>query len=209
MEINYEETYEIFNGRKLTDDFFNDIKHFLSFDLKFKKEIISKTIKWYPRPEISEDWEKWNERIDDSIKRKVYGSLSAILFLLKQYFLKRFSKNDFFNELIKLGFEDELINYFYNKIKRNKTKLLEKVQCIEVPVLGKLLDLKWRIDIKKHGKYHHEYDDICAIMKFDVMLSNKKEEEFIIELTLDEINSLRRTFNFIAKDIKDIKDIGK
>ena len=191
---------EILDGKTVSDEFLNDLEVFFSFKTDIQKDIISKTFSWYPERNIEEEWEKWLDKRPDKEKERLKSAIKIILFIMREGIVKRFSDNQFSQELKKIQFKPNLIKFFLKELNENKEKLVNEIEKIDVSVIPKLSDLSWRIDVKKTSKYSKKIDESCVI--FRMSLSGAKTEEVVFELSNDELNSLMRSFSIIKKEIE-------
>lgn len=190
---------EIFDGKMAPDDFIGDLEIFLNLEDDLKKEVIRNTFAWYPEKDIDEEWNKWMDKRTDKEKNQLKSAVRLVLFAMRTGLIKRFTDEHFEEELRKIGFDSNLIKFFLSELGRKKGDLVQKIEKIEVPIIAKLTDLNWRIDVKKSSTYSRKIDEPCIILKMS--FSGAETREIVFELSFEELNSLMRTFSLILKEI--------
>lgn len=194
---------EIFNGKIAPNEFMEDVEIFLSLDTDLKKEVIRNTLSWYPKKDIDEDWNKWMAGKSDEEKERMRKAVKSVLFTMKMGIVKQFTDEHFAEELKKIGFDFNLIEFFLSELNKKKETIVQKIEKTEVLVIDKLTDLNWRIDVKKSSQYTRKIDELCVILKMS--LSGGETKEIVFELSYEELSSLMRTFSLIQKEIERFK----
>lgn len=190
---------KIFDGSKTPDDFIDDLKVFLSLNNNTKRNIIRKTFTWYPKESIDEEWNKWKKGKTKEKINQLTKSLRLILFIMRTGLIKRFSNEQFINELKTIGFDSDIIRYFVSDLDKNRENLVKRVEKMEKPLLIKLEDFEWRIDLKKSSIYSKKINELCIILKMS--FSEKKNDDVVLELTSEELNSFVETLSLIQKEV--------
>jgi hypothetical protein len=200
MEL-VEKGSEIFDGRQPPESFIEDLNEFLTFDDKLKKEIIKKAILWLPEEQIDEEWKNWVKGKTEEEKNSIKGALRIVVFLIRKSLMKRFSHEELKNELHTLGFKHEMLQLFAREFDKNKEKLIGYLSKQEMPIVGQLVNLYWRIDAKKVDMINRKMDSKCAMVKLVVAESDEKRKEVTFEISKAQIDSLLRTFTIIRDEI--------
>jgi len=194
---------EIFDGKEATNAFLGDVSVFLSMKEDLKREVIQNAFLWYPKLDIDKEWNKWIEERTDEKKERLGSAIGLVLFIMKMGLSKCFTDEQFAEELKKIGFEPQLVKFFLSELGKNKEKLVQEVEANAPSVVATLIDVNWRIDIKKSSKYSRKIDEACIILR--MLLSGPETDKIVFELSSGELESLVRTFSLIQKEIAEIE----
>ncbi len=190
---------EIFDGEAAPDAFMDDLEMFLKLENSVKGEIIRRTFSLYPRRGVDKEWNKWMKAKTKKEKDQLTESIKVVLFIMQQGLLKRFTDEYFTQELKTMSFDPGLISLFLSEFNRNKETLLQEIEKSESPIIERLYDLDWRIDIKKSSRYARIINEPCIILK--IFLSKEKSDKIVFELSSGELKSLIRTLSLVQNEV--------
>ena len=194
---------ELFDGQPAGSKFINDLDRFLVLNVKLQKQVICNTFLWYPEEDIDKEWDTWLKGRTANEKQKIRDAVSAVLYITRQGLIKRFTVDHFSNELKKLGFKSPIIQFFVSQLMSNRENFIQEIARTEVPVISRLTNLNWRIDVKKSSAYLKRIDEPSVIL--GILLSGQKSDKIIFELSIEELESLMRTLGLIQSELKDIE----
>ena len=129
---------------------------------------------------------------------------SLVLFIAKKKFTKQISDTHLAKELKIVGLNSTIVKFFLDELNKHKENLLKGMEKAESPVISKLGEVSWRIDVKKSCQYLKNINEPIVIVKMSLLKEEK--DGLLFELSHDELRSLMGTFSSIQREMDKIKE---
>lgn len=197
---------KILDGTKPSDEFIDDLETFSSLSVDLKKEVIRNTFCWYSNGDIDKQWNEWKKGKTEEEEKRLIGAMRLILFIMKTGLIKRFTNDDFADQLNTIAFDSDITTFFLNELDKNKENLVKEIEEIEKRLLARLDNLEWRIDIKKSSTYSKQIDELSIMLKMSLV--GGETDKVTLEFTSEELNSLIDTLSLIRRDVEKLEMEG-
>lgn len=193
------EPLEIFGGRSAPEDFVADLNNFHTLNKDLQRQVITKTLAWYARPDVEKEWESWIESAGKENEEEIKKAVRVIMFMATKGLQRRLSEEQFEDELAKIGLDSDLSRHFLTELSANREQLARKLEKSGADIVPRLSDIYWRVDIKKSSALPRGADEVLTIIKLE--LSGGEESDITFELSRHEVSSLINTLTMIQREM--------
>lgn len=196
--------FDIFEGRKVPSSFVSHLELFLSLDETTKQQVVNKVFELLDKKGANTELEMWLKEKDEDQRIHLLNSYKLVYFIITSAFLKRYTREKFTALLKDLGFEPSFVEFILAEQGKHSESLKEAVKEAEIELFPKIGDISWRIDIIKKSIYFSDANEISILIK--LILTDNENKEIVLDLTLEEIQSLLRTLTQIQEEAVSIKE---
>lgn len=163
-------------------------------------ELIDLVIKWYPREDIDNEWDKWSKDLEKEEIKKKKSILRSFIFILKEYASEKVTKEQLKEDFKNLDLTLSYLEHFTKKLESEK-KFQNKAFRNKRPLENKLKNIDWRIDKRMYNDGDKEN---IAVIEFYCTSKGEKE---IIPLDFNH-KSLKHLISLLTKIEKELCQIG-
>ncbi|MEW6063244.1 MAG: hypothetical protein AB1571_02645 [Nanoarchaeota archaeon] len=185
-------------GREPSADILDDLATLKSFNSEQISQFITKTIEWYPKESIQEEWNEFIKGKTEEEKNNIAKALRLLLFLMKEKVKQNLSDEEFRNDLKKMEFPEEHIDNLIGKINLDKNNIKKKLE--KISLLPGIIEINWRIDKKICDNVIDNFDENIILLQF-IFVENRELKQKTFELTPEGVNRFKEIINAIQNNI--------
>ena len=182
----------VFLGKSPGKDFLSDLKNLKSFESEPDKirEIIDNAVNWFLLDDVEKEWNEWTSDLSENEKNTLKKSLRFLIFLLKEYFQRHLGEAEFRDDLAKIDFPINHVDYFIEKLNDNKKAIENELRDRVLKFALDIDDIEWRIDKKICDNISSDLGENIVFLKFKYT-ERGTSKEIVFEFCTSKMDVLR------------------
>ena len=193
-------TTKMVGGRSFNETFFDDLITLKEFPLEKQIELIDKALEWFPREDSDAEWEEWTKDLSDDDKEKTMHAFRILLFMVHEGIKKKFTDEDFINDLGVFELPEESIDYFVKKLDEKKEEIVKKIAEREIRVLPEITDVNWVINRKISDSFRSTIDELGINLVIEYREKDKLDT-IVFETNVVGLRSLMDTLQLVYEEV--------
>ncbi len=187
-------------GNEPNDQFCDDIRSVEKLNEKDVFQIIDKIVEWYPKENISAEWEKWSKNFSDEEKEIRKGVIRFILYIARELYSEKIKKEELIEDAKEIEFPLKYINYLVEKAE-SKENFIKSAKHSTRPYLNTIKSIDWSFN--KRYYIDGTKEDIALLELSYYLYGESKTIQ--LDLNYKAVSRLISMLKKIKSELKTIK----